>query len=181
MACFEQFMKNVAANNQVMKKVLIALLLVIAVLLSAVWPAPAWSQVNSHEDETGTIMIRSLESLRDLDFQSWQAVAYRVGEPGNPVVLRIVGYPGKVRLDHPTDLNVHSGRRDWQLADITLANPTLANDGREAAAEFDLMPLLNDLHNNRPLRMELEGVFAELPVAPYVVGEWRSVQEEPLG
>ena len=46
-------------------------------------------------------MVRSLESLRDLDYDSWQAVAYREGAPGQPVVLRIVGYPGKVRLEHP--------------------------------------------------------------------------------
>jgi hypothetical protein len=27
----------------------------------------------------------------------------------------------------------------------------------------------------------LPGVFNELPVPPYVVGEWREVQTEPLG
>jgi hypothetical protein len=32
---------------------------------------------------------------------------------------------------------------------------------------------LADLHQNRPLRLELPGVFGELPVPPYVVKEWR--------
>jgi hypothetical protein len=80
-----------------------------------------------------------------------------------------------VRLDHPTALIVHSGRGTWNLDDITTANPKLAADGRDAAAEFNLSPLLAELHQNRPLRLELPGVFVELPVPPFVVGEWRSL------
>ena len=151
------------------------LTLVAAVLLLLTPLQPAWAQVHAHPDENGQEVVRSLESLRDLDYQSWQAVAYRTCPPGGPVTLRIVGYPGRVRLDHPTPLIVHSGRGTWELADITTANPKLATDGRDAAAEFDLNPLLTDLHQNRPLRLELPGVFVELPVPPYVVGEWRSL------
>ncbi|MAR06878.1 MAG: hypothetical protein CL862_07230 [Cyanobium sp. NAT70] len=146
------------------------------VTLLLLTPSLAWGQIHQHDNENGVAMVRSLESLRDLDYNSWQVVAYREGTPGQPVVLRIVGYPGKVRLDHPTTLQVVSGRREWQLVDITLDNQALAKDGREAAAEFSLDPLLNDLRNNRPLRLVLSGVFNELPVPPYVVGEWRSLQ-----
>ena len=152
----------------------------IALFTLVLWAPQAWAQVHQHENEAGTPMVRSLESLRDLDYDSWQAVAYREGPPGEPVVLRIVGYPGKVRLEHPVSLQVIAGRRQWALEDITLANPALASDGREAAAEFALDPLLDDLANNRPLRLVLPGVFNELPVPPYVVGEWRSLQELPL-
>lgn len=132
--------------------------------------------------ETGTGLVRSLESLRDLDYQSWQVVAYREGAAAEnaPVTLRIVGYPGRVRLDHPTPLLVRSGRRLWQLQDTTLANPKLAGDVRAAAAEFDLTPLLADLRKNRPLRLELPGVFVELPVPPYVVEEWRALPSEQV-
>ena len=133
--------------------------------------------IHAHPDETGTGVVRSLESLRDLDYQSWQVVAFREGppRPEAPITLRIVGYPGRVRLDHPTPLLVISGRRLWELADTTLSSPKLAGDGRAAAAEFELSPLLADLENNRPLRLELPGVFTELPVPPYVVKEWRSL------
>ena len=134
--------------------------------------------IHAHPDETtATGVVRSLESLRDLDYQSWQVVAYREGppRPEAPITLRIVSYPGRVRLDHPTPLLVISGRRLWELADTTLSSPKLAGDGRAAAAEFDLSPLLADLENNRPLRLELPGVFTELPVPPYVVKEWRSL------
>jgi hypothetical protein len=141
-------------------------------------PPPAWALIHSHPDETtATGVVRSLESLRDLDYQSWQVVAYREGPPrlNAPITLRIVSFPGRVRLDHPTPLLVSSGRRLWELADTTLSSPKLAGDGRAAAAEFDLTPLLADLENNRPLRLELPGVLTELPVPPYVVKEWRSL------
>ena len=91
------------------------------------------------------------------------------------VVLRIVGFTGSLRLDHPTKLIVESGLKIWKLEDITLENPELADDNRDAAAEFDLKPLLKDLQNNRPLRLSLKGGFSELPVPPYVVKEWRSI------
>ena len=51
----------------------------------------------------------------------------------------------------------------------------LANDGRQAAAEFDLDVLIKNLDKNRPLRLSLSGVFSELPVPPFVVREWRSI------
>jgi hypothetical protein len=131
--------------------------------------------LQSTPNENGVITVRSLESLRDLDYQSWQLVAYRSGPAlaGTPITLRIVGYPGRVRLDHPTPLQVRSGRRHWELADTTLSRPQLAGDGRAAAAEFDLTPLLSDLQVDRPLRLRLPGVFTELPVPPFVVVEWR--------
>jgi hypothetical protein len=156
-------------------KGLISLLLAAALLLG--WPAATQAQLHSHPDESGTPVVRSLESLRDLDYQSWQVVAYRSGPPGSPLTLRIVGYPGKVRLDHPTALQVNAGRRHWDLADITTANPKLATDSRDAAAEFDLTPLIHDLRKDRPLRLALPGVFVELPVPPFVVAEWRSLVE----
>ena len=153
------------------------MLLLLGILL--VWgflPAPALAMLHAHPDsDTATGVVRSLETLRDLDYRSWQVVAYREGPKGGALRLRIVGYPGRVRLDHPTPLLASSGRRLWELADVTLANPKLLNDGRDAAAEFDLAPLLEDLQSNRPLRLELPGVFSELPVPPYVVREWRQL------
>jgi len=151
--------------------------LAMVVLLALGAPAAAQAQLHTHLDENGSEVVRSLESLRDLDYQSWQVVAYRSGPPGPeaPLTLRIVGYPGKVRLDHPTPLEVTAGRRHWDLADITTANPRLATDSRDAAAEFDLQPLIAELRKDRPLRLALRGVFVELPVPPFVVAEWRSL------
>ncbi len=89
--------------------------------------------------------------------------------------MRVIGYPGNLRIDHPTNLQVDSGRKQWLLNDKTLLNTELANDGRQAAAEFDLYELVNNIDKNRPLRLSLSGVFSELPVPPFVVKEWRSL------
>ena len=89
--------------------------------------------------------------------------------------IRDRGYPGNLRIDHPTELRVESGRKKWFLDDKTLLNVELANDSRQAAAEFDLDALIKNLDKNRPLRLSLSGVFSELPVPPFVVKEWRSI------
>jgi len=133
------------------------------------------AQLHAHPDANGTPVLRSLESLRDLDDQSWQLVAYREGPAGGALRLRLVGFPGKLRLEHPTQLQVRSGPFSWSLDDLTLENSQLAVDGRSAAAEFDLEPLLADLSQDRPLRLKLPGAINELAVPPYVVKEWRQL------
>ena len=115
-----------------------------------------------------------------MDYQTWQVVVYPNNVLEDDFVLRIVGYPGSLRIDHPTSLLVHSGIRDWELNDITLNNEKLANDSRDAAVEFALKPLTNELTNNRPLRLFLEGAFTDLPVPPYVVSEWRTLMNKKL-
>ena len=115
------------------------------------------------------------EFLRDLDFETWQLVAYKSPLFEDKLILRVIGYPGNLRIDHPTELRVESGRKKWLLEDKTLLNVELANDGRQAAAEFDLDELIKNIDKNRPLRLSLSGVFSELPVPPFVVKEWRSL------
>ena len=92
--------------------------------------------------------------------------------------MRVIGYPGNLRVDHPLPLNVESGRKMWELDDITLMNDELAKDNRQAAAEFDLENLLQDISQNRPLRLSLQGVFSELPVPPFLVKEWRILRSQ---
>ena len=57
-------------------------------------------------------------------------------------------------------------------------NTELAEDSRQAAAEFDLDSLLKDISQNRPLRLSLQGVFSELPVPPFLVKEWRALRTQ---
>ena len=137
---------------------------------------PLEAKLETLNNDKGLELQRSIESLRDLEYQTWQLVAYpQIGNEEH-LVLRIVGFKGSLRLNHPTKLDVKSGLKTWKLEDITLKNPQLANDNRDAAAEFKLEPLLDDLNNNRPLRLALAGGFNELPVPPYIVKEWRSLQ-----
>jgi hypothetical protein len=74
-------------------------------------------------------MNASSEFLRDLDFETWQLVAYKSPFFEDKLILRVIGYPGNLRIDHPTNLQVDSGRKQWLLNDKTLLNAELANDG----------------------------------------------------
>ena len=135
-------------------------------------------KVNAEIAETeinGELIVASSEFLRDLDFETWQLVAYNSPLFENKLILRVIGYPGNLRIDHPTELKVESGRKIWLLNDKTLLNRELANDGRQAAAEFDLDELIRNIDKNRPLRLSLSNVFSELPVPPFLVKEWRSL------
>ena len=138
--------------------------------------APIQVSAEIAETEINSEMINaSSEFLRDLDYETWQLVAYKSSFNEDKLILRIIGYPGSLRIDHPLDLKVESGRKEWLLDDKTLLNDELAKDSRQAAAEFDLEQLIQDISQNRPLRLSLDGVFSELPVPPFLVKEWRSL------
>ena len=103
-------------------------------------------------------------------------MAYKSPNNDKKLILRVIGYPGNLRIDHPLALDVESGRKRWKLDDITLSNTELAEDSRQAAAEFDLENLIQEISQNRPLRLSLQGVFSELPVPPFLVKEWRELR-----
>ena len=157
-------------NKLIFKSFLLGLLMISFIL----FPMQVSAELAETEINSGIINASS-EFLRDLDYETWQLVAYKSPINNNKLVLRIIGYPGSLRIDHPLDLRVESGRKEWFLSDKTLLNNELAKDSRQAAAEFDLDKLINDISQNRPLRLSLEGVFSELPVPPFLVKEWRSL------
>ena len=152
-------------------KLLLSLLIIPFLLL----PSESYAEVTETEIN-GSLMEASTEFLRDLDYETWQLVAYQSSDNNEKLVLRVIGYPGNLRIDHPLPLDVESGRKNWKLDDITLSNVELAEDNRQAAAEFDLDILINDISQNRPLRLSLPGVFSELPVPPFLVKEWRTLK-----
>ncbi len=126
-------------------------------------------------DSEETQFIRSIESLRDLDYQTWQLIVYPSLYSSKNLILRIVGYPGSLRFDHPTDLIVTSGRKNWYLQDLTKKSKPQIEDLNDSVAEFDLQPLMTNLKKNRPLILFLPGLINELAVPPYLVSEWRSL------
>ena len=158
-------------NNNIFFKGLLPLLLLLSFIFN---PIKVYAEV-AETEINGELINASSEFLRDLDFETWQLVAYKSPLYEDKLILRVIGYPGNLRIDHPTGLNVESGRKQWILDDKTLLNLALANDGRQAAAEFDLDELIQNIDKNRPLRLSLSGVFSELPVPPFVVKEWRSL------
>ena len=165
-------MKKITKSN---KNIFLKGILPLLLLLSLVFNPFKVSAEVAETEINGELINASSEFLRDLDFETWQLVAYKSPLLEDKLILRVIGYPGNLRIDHPTGLRVESGRKQWLLNDKTLSNVELANDGRQAAAEFDLDELIQNIDKNRPLRLSLVGVFSELPVPPFVVKEWRSL------
>ena len=165
-------MKKITKSNK--NKFLKGILPLILLLSFVVNPIKVFAEV-AETEINGGLMNASSEFLRDLDFETWQLVAYKSPLFEDKLILRVIGYPGNLRIDHPTDLRVESGRKQWLLDDKTLLNMELANDRRQAAAEFDLNELIQNIDKNRPLRLSLSGVFSELPVPPFLVKEWRTL------
>ena len=164
-------MKKITKSNKNILKGILPLLLLLTFILN---PLKLPAEV-AETEINGELMNASSEFLRDLDFETWQLVAYKSSLYEDKLILRVIGYPGNLRVDHPTELRVESGRKQWLLEDKTLLNVELANDRRQAAAEFDLDDLVKNIDKNRPLRLSLSGVFSDLPVPPFVVKEWRSL------
>ena len=163
--------KTSKLNNNYFLRGLLPLAIIFSLILN---PLKVYAEI-AETEINGELLNASSEFLRDLDFETWQLVAYKSPLFDDKLILRVIGYPGNLRIDHPTNLRVESGRKQWVLSDKTLLNEDLANDGRQAAAEFNLDELIKNIDKNRPLRLYLSGVFSELPVPPFVVKEWRSL------
>ena len=132
-------MKKITKSN---KNIFLKRILPLLLLLSFIFNPLKVSAEVAETEINGELMNASSEFLRDLDFETWQLVAYKSSFFEDKLILRVIGYPGNLRIDHPTDLRVESGRKQWLLGDKTLLNVELANDGRQAAAEFDLDELI---------------------------------------
>ena len=154
---------------------LIPCLLIVCFLFTNVRNAYADSNFNVNNEAKE--MKRSLESLQDLDYETWQVIVYPSSKSSSNLILRIVGFPGSLRLDHPTNLIVTSGIKKWDLKDITIKNKAKFETLNDAAAEFDISPLISELDKNRPLRLSLPGLINDLPIPPFLVGEWRTLAE----
>ena len=156
-------------------RLIISCLLICCCLFASANKSYADSKVTSNDQKKE--IKRSLESLKDLDYQTWQIIVYPSVQDSKNLILRIVGYPGSLRIDHPTNLIVNSGRKTWNLKDITKTNKLKVETLNDSFTEFDLSPLISELDKSRPLRLRLPDLINDLPIPPYLVSEWRSLAE----
>ena len=156
-------------------RLIISCLLICCCLFASANKSYADSKVTSNDQKKE--IKRSLESLKDLDYQTWQIIVYPSLQDSKNLILRIVGYPGSLRIDHPTNLIVNSGRKTWDLKDITKTNKLKVETLNDSFTEFDLSPLISELDKSRPLRLRLPDLINDLPIPPYLVSEWRSLAE----
>ena len=110
-------MKKITKSN---KNIFLKKILPLLLLLSFTFNPLKVSAEVAETEINGELINASSEFLRDLDFETWQLVAYKSPLYENKLILRVIGYPGNLRIDHPTDLRVESGRKQWLLGDKTL-------------------------------------------------------------
>ena len=127
-------------------RLIISFLLICCCFFTSANKSYADSKVTSNDQKKE--IKRSLESLKDLDYQTWQIIVYPSSKESKNLILRIVGYPGSLRIDHPTNLSVYSGRKTWDLKDITTNSKITAEILNDSAAEFDLSILIAELNKN---------------------------------
>ena len=99
-------MKITKSNKKFFFKGLFPLAIIISLIFN---PFRVYAEI-AETEINGELMNASSEFLRDLDFETWQLVAYKSPLFENKLILRVIGYPGNLRIDHPTSLQVDSGR-----------------------------------------------------------------------
>jgi len=156
-------------------RLIIVCLLIFCCLFAYEKNTYADSQIILNDEQK--VIKRSLESLQDLDYQTWQMIVYPSSKVSKKLTLRIVGYPGSLRSDHSSNLIVNSGRKNWNLRKIAKKSKAQGEILNDSAAEFDLSPLIAELDKNRPLRLSLPGLINDLPIPPYLVSEWRTLAD----
>ena len=94
-------------NKNIFLKRIFPLLLLLSFIF---YPLKVSAEV-AETEINGDVINASSEFLRDLDFETWQLVAYKSPLFEDKLILRVIGYPGNLRIDHPTGLRVESGRK----------------------------------------------------------------------
>ncbi len=88
--------------------------------------------------------------------------------------LRLVGFPGRVELNHPKPLRMTTGDgKVFTAPDVSNEAPELVNVG-----EYDFLEVMSRLEQDPPLRLSLPlrgGRVVDLLVPPFVVREWHQV------
>jgi len=110
--------KITKSNKNIFLKGILPLVLLISFIFN---PLKVYAEI-AETEINGELINASSEFLRDLDFETWQLVAYKSPLFEEKLILRVIGYPGNLRIDHPTGLKVESGRKQWLLDDKTLLN-----------------------------------------------------------
>ncbi|MEB3313589.1 MAG: DUF3122 domain-containing protein [Cyanobacteriota bacterium] len=148
----------------------------VALLLGA---APALASLHTYHERPGQTTHRSIQSLPDRQGLSWQAVLFRrypspLEGPTDPQIdLRLVGFPGQVRVDRQRPLTIQTGTsRHWQAHASAFRG---LSELPENVAQYDVEAILGQLTGPAALTLAVPlqgGRSVDLIVAPFVVKEW---------
>lgn len=151
----------------------------VALLLTA---TPALASLHTYQEQPGQVTHRSIQSLPDRRGLSWQAVLFRrylppqQGAAVPQTDLRLVGFPGQVRIDQQRPLAIQTGTsRHWQAPSSAWRG---SSELPENVAQYDVEDLLGQLAGPTVLTLGVPlqgGQTVEVIVAPFVVKEWLEI------
>ncbi|MBE9012262.1 DUF3122 domain-containing protein [Pseudanabaenaceae cyanobacterium LEGE 13415] len=143
---------------------------VLAVLIWAIGANTVLASVHTYSD-ANSILYRSLSKLQDDRDRAWQVVFYKRFPLGqsDTIHLRLVGFPGLVKLDHDQPLEIEANRSLLSAKDVTPNNFSIAHVG-----EYDFKPVLTQLDTDTKLtlRVHLDGGEARLKIPQETALEW---------
>ncbi len=137
---------------------------------------PAWAIVRSLEEQPGTMLYQSRDSLQDTQGKAWQVVLFkRVSDNQPPTLnLRLVGFPENTVFDHPAPLTLRNPQGETALAEDVLVTETPgANVG-----QYNMVLPLDQLSDSSFWELELPLTSPQpttLKIPYFLIQEWRMV------
>lgn len=139
----------------------------------------AWAAFSRVEEAPDVMLYRARQSLRDSSGNSWQVILFKYVKAGvaQPIVLRLVGFPGIATIPHPKVLMLQAGDQQWAVPDLQSDRPALSHLG-----EYDLTVVLPQLESIGTVWLRLPTAAGQttLRIPDFVVQEWQQVANEPL-
>ncbi|HSM84068.1 MAG TPA: DUF3122 domain-containing protein [Nodosilinea sp.] len=156
----------------------LALALLLGILLMLAIAPPALASVHTYHEQPGQTTYRSRQSLRDQTEGAWQVTVFKRSTPAGEtgVYLRLVGFPGRSRVDGQGSLLVQTGTATQWTAPARLDGQT--QDLPDNVGQYDFAAVLAELPQPIPLTLVVPvagAAPARLVVAPYVVQEWLQI------
>lgn len=143
---------------------------VLASLIWAIGTNIALASVHTYTD-SNSILYRSLSKLQDDRDRAWQVVFYKRFPLGqsDTIHLRLVGFPGLVKLHHDRPLEIEANRSLLSAKDVTPPDFSIAHVG-----EYDVKPVLNQLDTDTKLTLilHLESEDTRLRIPKETALEW---------
>ncbi|ABG53592.1 conserved hypothetical protein [Trichodesmium erythraeum IMS101] len=162
-----------------MRKITLIFTLILSLYLIIFNPQNALASIHKYPESSIQIMYRSQQSLRDISDRAWQAVLYKRIKSGQlkNLNLRLVGFPGMIKLANSQKLQITTGTgKVWKADNVLLDSSFPPN-----VAEYNFLEVMKNLDYDTPLRLHLslqDSSIAEIVVPIFAVKEWRQLFEK---
>ncbi len=136
----------------------------------------ASATIRQHPEAPGKILYQSRHRLTDTAHRSWQLILFKQIEQEQikQISLRIVGFPGEVKLNHPEPLTIITDRgKVLQASDEFVEYSPAANVG-----QYDFKNILEKLSMSSSISLELNlnsQPKIQLNIPSEVLLEWQII------